>query len=178
MLGTWSFSSVQSLSCVQITVTHNGLQHTRLPCPSPLPEHAQTHVHRVGELVRSNHLILCHALLLALKSFPESRSFPMSQFSISGGQSKGAWALTSVLPMNIQSWFALGLTNLILLYKGFSRVFFSSTVWKHQFFSAQPSLWSNSHLCTLLLEKPWLWLYAPLLAKWCLCFLICCLDLS
>ena len=73
----------------------------------------------------------------------------------------------------------LGWTGLISLQsKGLSRVFFSITVWKHQFFRAQPSLWSNSHIHTWLLEKPQIWLYGPLLAKWCLCFITCCLGLS
>ena len=82
-----------------------------------------------------------------LQSFPVSGSFPVSQFFTSGGQSIGASASASVLPMNIQDWFPLGLTSLIsLLFKGLSRVFSSTTVWKHQFFGAQPSLWSNSHI--------------------------------
>ena len=75
--------------------------------------------------------------------------------------------------MSIQRWFLLGLTGLIsLLSKRLLRVFSSTTVWKHQFFSAQPSLWSSSHIHTWLLEKQQLWLSRPLLAKWCLCFLI------
>ena len=86
------------------------------------------------------------------QSFPASGSFPTSQFFASSGQSFGA--LASVLPMNIQDWFPLGLTGLIsLLSKGFSRVFSSTTIWKHQFFSTQPSLWSKSHICAWLLEK-------------------------
>ena len=81
--------------------------------------------------------------------------------------------------MNIQGWFPLGFTGLISLQsKGLSRVFSSITVWKHQFFGTQSSLRSNSHIRTWLLEKPELWLYGLLLAKWCLCFLICCLGLS
>ena len=72
----------------------------------------------------------------------------------SGGQSIGASYSASVLPMNIQGWFPLGLTVLISLQsKGLSRVFSSTIVKKHQFFSAQPSLWSNSHIHTWLLEK-------------------------
>ena len=87
-------------------------------------------------------------------SFPASGSFPMSQCFASGGQSIGASASASVLPMNIQGWFPLGSTSLISLQsKGFSNVF-SSTVWKHQFFLAQPSFWFNSHICTCPLEKP------------------------
>ena len=73
----------------------------------------------------------------------------MSQFFALGGQSIGVSASVSVLPMNIQGWFPLGLTGLIsLLSKGFSRVFSSTTVWKHQFFCAQPFLWSSSHIST------------------------------
>ena len=72
----------------------------------------------------------------------------MSQFFTAGGQSTGASASASVLPVNIQYWFPLGLTGLILLSKGFSRVFSNTTVQKHQFFSVQPSLWSNSHSYT------------------------------
>ena len=95
----------------------------------------------------SNHLILCHPLLLLPSIFPASGSFPMSQLFTSGGQRIGVSALASVLPMNIQGWFPLGLTSVIsLLSNGLSRVFSSTTIWKHQFFSAQSSLWSNSHM--------------------------------
>ena len=88
-------------------------------------------------------------------------------------------ASASVLPMKGQGWFPLVLTGLIsLLSKGFWRVVPSTTVWNHQFFSAQSSLRFNSHIHTWLLEKPWLWLYVPLSAKWCLCFLTCYLGLS
>ena len=76
-----------------------------------------------------------------LQSFPASRSFPMSQFFTSGGQSTGASVSASVLPMNIQCWFPLGLTGWISLQsKGLSRVFSNTTVQKHQFFGAQLSL--------------------------------------
>ena len=88
------------------------------------------------------------------QSFPASGSFPMSRLFILGGQSIGASASASVLPMNIQSWFLLGLIGLIsLLSKRFSRVFSSTTIEKHQFFGTQPSLWSNFHIRTWLLEK-------------------------
>ena len=84
----------------------------------------------------SNHLILCRPLLLP-SIFPASGSFPMSQFFTSGGQRIRASASASVLPMNIQSWFPLGLTGLIsLLSTGRWRVFSSTTVWKRQFFCA------------------------------------------
>ena len=86
-------------------------------------------------------------------SFAASGSSPVNQLFTSGGQSNGTSA--SVLPMNIQDSFPLGLTSLISLQsKGLSRVFSSTTFLKHQFFSAQPSLWSNSHIHTWLLEKP------------------------
>ena len=85
-------------------------------------------------------------------------------------------ALASVLPMNIQGWIPLGLTGLISLIK-LLRVFSNTILQKHQFFSAQPSFWSNSQIHTWLLENPYLWLYAPLLAKKYLCFLIHCLIL-
>ena len=89
-----------------------------------------------------------------LPSFPPSESFPMSQFFTSGGQSTGVPASASVLPMNIQDWFPLRLTGWISLQsKELSRVFSNTTVQKHQFFSTQLSLYSNSHIHTWLLEK-------------------------
>ena len=102
-----------------------------------------------------NHFILCCPLLLS-SIFPRIRVFfPMSQVLVSGGQKTGASASPSVLPMSIQGWFLSDLTGLIsLLSKGLSRVSSSSTVWKHQFFGALPSLWSNSHIHTWLLERP------------------------
>ena len=104
----------------------------------------------------------CHPTILSSvalffsrpQSFPGAGSFPMSQLFSSGGQNIGASASASVLPMDIQGWFPLGLTGLILLSKGLSRVFPSTKVQKHQFFSAQPSLRSNFHICRWLLEKP------------------------
>ena len=106
------------------------------------------------------------------QSFPTSWPFPMSQLFPSDGQSTGASASASVLPMNIHDWFPLGMIGLILLPKGLSTVFSNTTVQKHQFFSAQPSLWSNFHIYSWLLEKWQLWLEGPLSAKWCFWFLI------
>ena len=101
-----------------------------------------------------------------LQSFPASRSFQMSQFFASGGQSIGVSASTSVLPMNIQDWFSLGWTGWISLQsKGLSRVFSNTRVQKHQFFSAQLSSQSNFHIHTWPLEKPQPWFDGPLLAK-------------
>ena len=85
-----------------------------------------------------------------LQSFPASGSFPINQFFSSDGQSIGASASASVLPMNIQGWFPLGLTDLISLQsKGLLRVFSNTTIWKHQFFHIQSSLWSNSLIHTI-----------------------------
>ena len=108
----------------------------------------------IESVMPSSHHILCH--LLDLPSvFSSIRSFPVSQLFISGSQSTRASASASVLPVNIQDWFPLGLTSLIsLLSKGLAGVFSSTTIRKHQFFRSQPSLWSNSHICTWLLEKP------------------------
>ena len=99
----------------------------------------------------SNHLILCRPLLLLPAIFPSIRVFSNEAVFASGGQSTGVSA--SVQPMNIQYWFHLVLTELILQSKGLSRVFSNTIVQKHQFFSAQPSLWSNSHIHISLLEK-------------------------
>ena len=243
----------------------------------------------IESLMPSNHPILCRPLLLLASIFPSSGSFPMIWLFTSGGQSIGVSASASVLPMNIQglfhlgltgwspgcprdsqessptpqlksinplalcllfpgrlqsissshqidcnlpgssvrgilqatilewvattssrgssqlrdwtqisyasctgrqvlyhwhhlgsiqSCFPLGLTGLISLQsKGLSKVFSRTTVQKHQFFSAQPSSWSSSHIHRWLLAIPKLWLYRTLLAKWYLCFLICCLGL-
>ena len=91
----------------------------------------------------------------------------MSQFFASGGPSIGASASASVLPMNIQDWFTLGWTGWIsfLLSKSLSRIFSNTTVQKHQFFSTQPSVWSNTHIYTWLLEKSQLWLRQTFVVK-------------
>ena len=100
----------------------------------------------IESVMPSNHLILCCPLLLPPSIFPSIRFLSMSQLFASGGQSIGASA--SALSLNIQGSFPLGLTGLIsLLSKWLSRVFFSTTFWKHEFFGAQPTLWSNSHVC-------------------------------
>ena len=113
----------------------------------------------------SNHLILCCPFSSCLWSFPASGSFLMSWLFASCGQSIGASASASVLLINIQGLFPLGLVGLIsLLSKEFSRVFSSTTFQKHQFFCTE-SLWSNSYIHTWLLEKPQLSLYRPLLIK-------------
>ena len=127
----------------------------------------------------SNHLNFCHPLLFCLQSSLVSGSFPVSLLFTSGVQSIGAQSASAIiLPMNMQGWFPLGLTGLISLQsEGLSSVFSSTTGPKHRFFGSQTSLWSNSHIHAWLREKPYFWLYGPLSAKWCLCFLIRCLGL-
>ena len=128
------------------------------PVLQHLSEHARIHVHWIRNdiLKEINPTILSSVTPFScLQSFPESGSFLMSEFFTSGGQSMRVSASASVLPMNIQDWFPLQLTGLISLQsKGLSRVFSNTTDQKHQFFGAQPFLWSNSHIHTRLLEKP------------------------
>ena len=146
-------------SCCSFTVASNSLQ--PIDCSRPdfpvfhyLLEFAQTHVHWFGDAIQPTTSSSVAPFSSCPQSFPASGSFPINQLFTSGGQSIGASALASVLPMNIQGWFPVGLTGLIsLLSKGLSRVFSSTTIWKHYFFSAQPSLWSTSHIHTWLLEK-------------------------
>ena len=140
-------------SVVSNSLWPHGLQHTRLPCSSPTPR-------ACSNSCPSSQW--CHPTILSsvipfsscLQSFPASGSFPMSQFFTNCGQSIEASASASVLPKNIQGWFPSGLTDLSsLLSKLLSRVFSTTIVWKHLFFTTQPSLWSNSHTHTWLLKK-------------------------
>ena len=148
---TYITSLLFSRSVVSDSLRPLGLKHTRFPCPSPSPR------------ASSNSCPLsqwCHATILSsvIPSPPAFNllalgSFLMSWLFVSGGQTIGASA--SILPMNIQDWFPLGLTGLISLQsKGLSRIFSNSTVQKHQFFYTQPSLWYHSCIHTWLLEKP------------------------
>ena len=144
--------SVQLLSCVQLFVTPRTA--ARQASLSITNSWSLLKLTSIKSVMPSNHLILCHPLLLLPSIFPSIRVFSSESALWSGGQSIGASASASVLPMNIQDWFPLGLTGLILLSKGLSRVFSNTTVQKHQFFGTQLSLWSNSQICTWLLEKP------------------------
>ena len=153
-LKIWSFSCYCSVAKSCPTLRPHELQHTRLPCPSLSPGVCSNSC----PLSRWCHRTISSSVALfffCLQSFPASGSFPMSRLFTSGGQSTGASASASVFSVNIQGWFPLGLTGLISLQsKGLSRVFSSTTVRKCQFFGVQPSLWSNSHIHTWLLEKP------------------------
>jgi len=129
-----------------------------------LPQLAQTHVHWVGDAIKPFHPLSSPSP--PAFNLSASGSFLISRLFASGSQSIGASALASVFPMNIQGWFPWGLTGLISLQsRGLSRVFSNTTIQKHQFFSALPSLWSNSHIHTWLQEKAQLWLDGPLSAK-------------
>ena len=148
-------SSVQFIcSVVSNSLRPHELQHTRPPCPSPTP---------------GVHLDLCplsqwcHSAILSSvvpfsscpQSLPASESFPKSQLFPWDGQSTGVSASASVLPMNTQDWSPLGWTSWISLQsKGLSRVFSNTTDQKHQFFGAQPSSQSSSHIHTWPQEKP------------------------
>ena len=159
--------SVQfSLSVVYYSLRPHGLQHTRLPCPSPTPG---VHPNSCAPSRWWYSTISSSvALFSCLQSFPTSGSFQMNWLFESGGQSIGASASASVLSVNIQDWFPLELTGWISLQsKGLSSVFSNTTVQKNQFLSTQLSEWSSSHIHTWLLEKPWLWLDGPLSAKKC-----------
>ena len=135
----------------------HGLQHAMLLCPSHTPGAC------------SNSCALCQwchptiwssvpFLLLLHSIFPSIRVFSNELPLCIRWPKFGASASALVLPMNIQGWVPLGFTGWIsLLSKGVSRVFSSTTVQKHQFFGTQPSLWSNSHICTWLLENCATW---------------------
>ena len=162
----WGFQKVKNSNSIYWESLHfsrsvmsdslwpHGLQHARPPCPSPTP----------GVYSKSYPLSWwCHPTISSslvpfsscLQSFPASGSFPMSQLFTWGGQSTGVSALGSVLPMNTQDWLPLEWTGWISLQsKGLSRVFSNTTVRNHQFFGAQLSSQSNSHIHPWLLEKP------------------------
>ena len=129
-----------SHSVMSNSLRPHGLQHTRPPCPSSTPRACSN----LCPLSRWFHPTISSSVIpfsYCLQSFPASGSLKMSQFFASGGQSIGAWASASVLPVNIKGWLPLGWTGWISLQsKGFSRVFSNTTVQKHRFFSAQLSL--------------------------------------
>ena len=149
------FSSVQfSRSVVSDSLWPHELQHARPPCPSPTPG-----VHSDSSLSSQ----WCHTAISSSvvpfsscpQSLPASQSFPVSQLSAWGGQSTGVSALASFLPKKFQGWSPSEWTGWISLQsKALSRVFSNTTVQKHQFFGAQPSSRSDSHIHTWPQEKP------------------------
>ena len=159
----YQLSSVQSLSRVQLFVTP-----WIAACQASL---SITNSRSLLKLVNCPLSRWCHPTIsssvIPFSSHLQSLgSFERSQFFTPGGHSTRVAGSASILPMNIQDWFPLGWTGWISLRsKGLSRVFSNTTVQKHQFFGAQLSLHYNSHIHAWLLEKPWLWLDRPLLAK-------------
>ena len=151
-MGKYERSVQFSCSVVSDSLQPHGLKQARLPYSPETPR------------VYSNSCPLswwCHPTVSPsvvpfsshLQSFPALGFFPMIWFFTQSGQGIGASASASVLPMNFQGWFPLGLTGLLLQSRELPRVLSSTTIWKHQFFGTQPSLWSNSHICPWLLEK-------------------------
>ena len=139
------FSSVQSLSRVWLFATPWTAAHQA----SLFITNSQSllKLMSIQSVMPSNHLIFCHLRLLLPSIFPSIRVFSNKSVLPSGGQSIGASAVASILPVNIQDWFPLGLAGWISLqFKGLSRVFSNITVQKHQIFGAQLSLWSNSRI--------------------------------
>ena len=164
------FSSVKAIiesvqfigSVVSDCLRLYGLQHARLPCPSPTPGACSN---SCPSSVWCDPTISSSVIPFSsyLQSFPASGSFLVSRLFASGGQSIGVSASASVLPVNIQGLFPLGLTGWISLQSNeLSRVF---SQFKSINSGSQLSLWSNSHIHTWLLEKPKLWLDGPLSAK-------------
>ena len=150
-LWRWNVSVQLSHSVMSDYLRPHGRQHVRIPYPSPTSR-ACSNACPSSQWCYPTISSSVVPFSSCPQSFPESGSFPLSQFFPSGSQSIGASALASVLPMNIQDWFPLGLTGWISLQtKGLSRVFSNTTDQKHQFFGAQLSLQSNSHIRTWLL---------------------------
>ena len=145
--------SVQSLSHVQFFATPwITSRQARLSITN---SRSSLRLTSIESVMPSSHLILCHPLLLMPQSLPASESFPMSQLFAWGGQSTGVSALASFLPKKSQGWSPSEWAGWISLQsKGLSRVFSNTTVQKHQFFGAQPSSQSNSHIHTWPQEKP------------------------
>ena len=150
----WILCNQFSRSVVSNCLWPHESQHARPPCPSPSPGvHSDSHPSSQW----------CHPAISSLvvpffscpQFLPASGSFPMSQLFAWGGQSTGALAFASFLPRKSQGWCPSEWTGWISLQsKGLSRIFYNTTVQNHQFFSAQPSSQSNSHIHTWLLEKP------------------------
>ena len=141
-----------SRSVVPDSLRPHGLQHIRPPCPLPTPGVYSNSCPLSPDAIQPPHPL----------SSPSPPAFNLSQNqglfqwvgSSSDRQNIGASASVSALPLNIQDWFILRLTGLVLQSKGLSRVFSNTTIQKYQFFGTQPSLWSNSHIHTWLLGKP------------------------
>ena len=147
------WGSVQSLSCVQLCETPWTAAHQA--SLSATNSQSLLKLMSISSVMPSNHLILCRPLLLLPSIFPSIRVF--SSESALPIKWPKYWSFSfNISPSDEHpDWSALGWTGWISLQsKGLSRVFSNTTVQKHQFFGAQRSLWSNSHICRWLLEKP------------------------
>ena len=146
------YSSVQSLSCVRLFATP-----WTAPCQASLSitnSQSPPKPMSIVLVMPSNHLILCRPLLLLTSNFPSIRVFSNESALCIRWPNYWGFSFTIVPPMNTQDWSPLGWTGWISLHpKGLSRVFSNTTVQKHQFFGAQLSLQSNSHIHTWPLEK-------------------------
>ena len=166
---------VQSFICVQLFVTP-----WTVACQASLhyfPEFAQTHIHWTSDAIQPSHPL--SPPFPPASVFPSIRVFSNELALCIRWPKYWSFSSASVLLVNIQGWYPLRLTDLIsLLSKGLSRVFSSIVVWKHQFFGTQPSLWSNSHIHTGLLEKIIALTILTLGRKWYFYFLICYIGLS
>ena len=150
---TLIFAVVQSLSHIQL-----GAMPWTAACQASLSftiSHSLLRLISIKLVIPSNHLVLCCPFSSCLQSFPASVSFLMSRLFASGKQSFGASASAPVLPMNIYHWFPLGWTDMLAV-QGALRVISNTTVQKHQFLGAQPSLRYNSHIHTRPPEKPYM----------------------
>ena len=153
MISPVQFSSVQSLSRVQLFATPWSAARQASLVHHPLPEFTQTHVHRVSDAIQPSHLLLSPSPPASNPSQHESL-FQWVKLFEWGGQSTGASALASFLPKKSQGWSPSEWTGWISLHsKGLSRVFSNTTVQKHQFFGVQLSSQSNSHIHTWPLKK-------------------------
>ena len=162
-----SLSSVQfSRSVLYDSLRPHDLQHTRQASLSITNSRSLLKLISIESVMPSNHFILCHPLLFLPSILPSIRVLSNESTLHIRWQTIGVSASTSVPPMNTQDWSPLGWTGWISSQsRGLSRVFSNTTVQTHQFFGAQPSSQSNSHIHTWPQEKPQPWLDGPLLAK-------------
>ena len=143
----WLFSSVQFNHSLCLNLCDpRDCRTPGFPVHHQLLELIQTHVHHVSDAIQPSHPLVPFSS--CLQSFPASGSFPMSEVFASGGQSIRVSALASVLPMNIQDWFLLGLTGFISCSPRDSQESSPIPVQKYKFFGAQPFLWAKSHIHT------------------------------
>ena len=160
-----------SLCCVRLFETAWTCSTPGFPVLHYPSQFAQIHVHWDGDAIQPSHP-LC-PLLLSPSIFPSIRIFS-NESALHIRWPKYLSFSFSISPSNEYSGLIFFRTDWfdLLAVQGALRIYSSTTVWEHRFFSVQHSLWSNSHICTWLLEKPYLWILGPLSAKWCLCFLI------